>query len=198
MIFPAWPLTAPKGHRRSAPSRRPAEPDPAAGRIDSARSGTNKIGLPSGKPDGKTTRRMNIITAVMKWRWRRAGSGRESYFCGRGISCAGFPLVWEAEKESTNFPLLWKSRGAFLKNAADSGQFAGVFQEKYGWCGSFTNCSQETHNSVKIIGYCIIKQRVLPTRCIFSLLKHTQQKRPPPAVFFVSFFIRLPAGPWPD
>ena len=157
---------------------------------------------------------MNIITAVMKWRWRRAGnisnfcgvalvcpkgaparravqasggagSGRESYFCGRGISCAGFPLVWEAEKESTNFPLLWKSRGAFLKNAADSGQFAGVFQEKYGWCGSFTNCSHQTHNSVKIIGYCIIKQRVLPTRCIFSLLKHTQQKGPPSAVLFV-------------
>lgn len=133
----------------------------------------------------RATRKMNIITAVMKWRWRRAGSGRESYFCGRGISCAGFPLVWEAEKESTNFPLLWKSRGAFLKNAADSGQFAGVFQEKYGWCGSFTNCSHQTHNSVKIIGYCIIKQRVLPTRCIFSLLKHTQQKGPPLAVLFV-------------
>mgnify|MGYP006879776873 CR=1 FL=1 len=116
---------------------------------------------------------MNIITAVMKWRWRRAGKRPGKLFLRPGYQCAGFPWFGRQRKNPQTFRFCGKVRGDFLKNAADSGQFAGVFQEKYGWCGSFTNCSHQAHNSVKIIGYCIIKQRVLPTRCVFSLLKHT-------------------------
>ena len=40
--FSGVALVCPKGGTGAAPSRKPAEPDPAAGRIDSARSGTNK------------------------------------------------------------------------------------------------------------------------------------------------------------
>ena len=72
-------MTAPKGRRRGAPFRRPAGPDPAAGRIHSARSGSNETGLPSGLPDGKSTRRIHITTAATKWQWRRAGSSNDTF-----------------------------------------------------------------------------------------------------------------------
>lgn len=146
---------------------------------------------------------MSSTTAATRWRWRRAGStsNRTSgpvllrswpgnsrvkiSFQAAAAGAAAFSQGGGGRNDSTNYPLLWKSWGTFLKNRQDFGKCSGLFWKKCRWCGSFTNCSQETHNSVKIIGYCIIKQRVLPTRCIFSLLKHTQQKGPPSAVLFV-------------
>ena len=50
---------------------------------------------------------------------------------------------------------------------------------------TFTNCSYGNHNSAKNIGYLILKQRVLPTRCVFSLLNTHSKKDRHGAVLFV-------------
>ena len=52
------------------------------------------------------------------------------------------------------------------------------FAEKGSFFQTFTNCSHQTHNSAKILGYLIIKQRVLPNPMRF-LPPNTQQEGPP-------------------
>ena len=100
---------------------------------------------------------MRTTTAATNWRWQRARStGKEK------VSTK----AWEAVERGTAFigrrgrkcrffgmnpRRMWKKISAKL-NFAEKGAF---FQ-------TFTNCSHQTHNSAKILGYLIIKQRVLP------------------------------------
>ena len=137
-----------KASRRVSGVKHFAEQNLDAGRIHSARSGTNEKGLPSGKPDGKTTRKMNITTAVTRWRWPRAGSisNRTSgpvllrswpgnsrvkiSFQAAAAGAAAFSQGGSGRNDSTNYPHLWKSRGDFSEKSAGFWKMFRPFLEK--------------------------------------------------------------------
>ena len=114
---------------------------------------------------------MRTTIAATNWRWQRARStGKEK------VSTK----AWEAVERGTAFTgrrgqkcrfsgmnprRMWKKISAKL-NFAEKGAF---FQ-------TFTNCSHQTHNSAKILGYLIIKQRVLPNPMRF-LPPNTHSKK---------------------
>ena len=116
---------------------------------------------------------MRTTTAATNWRWQRARSTgkekvstkareaveRETAFIGRRCRKCRFSGIDPRR--------MWKKISAKL-NFAEKGAF---FQ-------TFTNCSHQTHNSAKILGYLIIKQRVLPNPMRF-LPPNTQQEGPP-------------------
>ncbi len=125
---------------------------------------------------------MRTTTAATNWRWQRARStGKEK------VSTK----AWEAVERGTAFigrrgrkcrfsgmnpRRMWKKISAKL-NFAEKGSF---FQ-------TFTNCSHQTHNSAKILGYLIIKQRVLPNPMRFLPPNTHSKKGRREAALLVSF-----------
>ncbi len=61
------------------------------------------------------------------------------------------------------------------------------FAEKGSFFQTFTNCSHQTHNSAKILGYLIIKQRVLPNPMRFLPPNTHSKKGRREAALLVSF-----------
>ena len=114
---------------------------------------------------------MRTTIAATNWRWQRARSTDKEKVSTK---------AWEAVERGTAFigrrgrkcrfsgidsRRMWKKISAKL-NFAEKGVF---FQ-------TFTNCSHQTHNSAKILGYLIIKQRVLPNPMRF-LPPNTHSKK---------------------
>lgn len=125
---------------------------------------------------------MRTTIAATNWRWQRARStGKEK------VSTK----AWEAVERGTAFTgrrgrkcrfsgidprRMWKKISVKL-NFAEKGVF---FQ-------TFTNCSHQTHNSAKILGYLIIKQRVLPNPMRFLPPNTHSKKGRREAALLVSF-----------
>lgn len=129
--------------------------------------GANEIkGLPSGKPDGKTTQRIHAATAAMNWRWRGTGSNKQ-----------------------TKFRSVWKTGLNFLsmKRASGTGnRFLGQ---------TFTNCSQTNHNSAKILGYLNTQAKGPPNPMRFLPPKtHTAEGPPMAALLLLSQSCIFSAG----
>ena len=125
---------------------------------------------------------MRTTIAATNWRWQRARSTDKEKVSTK---------AWEAVERGTAFTgrrgrkyrfsgidprRMWKKISVKL-NFAKKGVF---FQ-------TFTNCSHQTHNSAKILGYLIIKQRVLPNPMRFLPPNTHSKKGRREAALLVSF-----------
>lgn len=125
---------------------------------------------------------MRTTTAATNWRWQRARStGKEKVSTkAREAVERGTAFIGRRCRKCRFFGMnprrMWKKISAKL-NFAEKGAF---FQ-------TFTNCSHQTHNSAKILGYLIIKQRVLPNPMRFLPPNTHSKKGRREAALLVSF-----------